>query len=82
MSAVHASPEDAVDMLLDLGARAALAMHWGALPLTDEPVEDAPRRLRAALAARAVDAARFLALDHVGAVWREPGAADARGDDV
>jgi len=72
MSAVHASPEDAVEMLLDLGATRAIGMHYGALPLTDERVEDAPARLRAALRARGLDDARFVTLPAVGAVWREP----------
>lgn len=37
MSSFHASPSDAVEMLADVRARAAVGMHWGALPLTDEP---------------------------------------------
>ena len=43
MSSFHVSPSDAVEMLADVRARAAVGMHWGALPLTDEhplqPVE-------------------------------------------
>jgi N-acyl-phosphatidylethanolamine-hydrolysing phospholipase D len=62
MSAVHASPEDAVDMFRDVRAARAVAMHWGTLPLTDEPIEEPPSRLAAALAARGVPAGAFVAV--------------------
>ena len=70
MSSVHASPEDAVLMFEDLGARAAVAMHWGALPLTDEPVDAPPARLAAELTRRGHRSDAFVAL-RCGATWRE-----------
>jgi N-acyl-phosphatidylethanolamine-hydrolysing phospholipase D len=70
MSSVHASPEDAVLMFEDLGARRAVAMHWGALPLTDEPVDAPPARLAAELERRGHRSDAFVAL-RCGATWRE-----------
>ena len=62
MSSVHASPEDAVDMFGDVRAARAVAMHWGTLPLTDEPIDEPPARLAAALAARGVPPGAFVAV--------------------
>jgi L-ascorbate metabolism protein UlaG (beta-lactamase superfamily) len=44
----HMTPEDAVQAFADLGARRLVAMHWGTFKLTDEPLDEPPRRLRAA----------------------------------
>ncbi|HZJ56513.1 MAG TPA: MBL fold metallo-hydrolase [Myxococcaceae bacterium] len=43
----HMNPEDAVQAFVDLGARRLVAMHWGTFKLTDEPLDEPPRRLRA-----------------------------------
>jgi N-acyl-phosphatidylethanolamine-hydrolysing phospholipase D len=48
MRASHLNPEEAVRAALDLGARAAVAMHFGTFDLSDEPLGDPPRRFRAA----------------------------------
>jgi len=42
----HMNPEDAVQAFLDLGAKRLVAMHWGTFKLTDEPLDEPPRRLR------------------------------------
>ena len=34
----------------DIGARCAVAMHWGTFVLTSEPMDEPPRRLRQAMA--------------------------------
>ncbi|MGZ6124623.1 MAG: MBL fold metallo-hydrolase [Myxococcales bacterium] len=47
METQHLNPEQAVRAYLDLGARCFVAMHWGTFKLTDEPLEEPPRRLRA-----------------------------------
>jgi L-ascorbate metabolism protein UlaG (beta-lactamase superfamily) len=47
MEKQHMSPEQAVRAFLDLGGRDFLAMHWGTFKLTDEPLDEPPRRLRA-----------------------------------
>ena len=48
MQYVHLNPEEAVQATLDLGARRAVGMHWGTFDLTDEPIDEPPRRFRAA----------------------------------
>ncbi len=40
----HLDPEEAVRAARDLGARRALAMHYGTFDLSDEPLADPPRR--------------------------------------
>lgn len=47
MEKQHMNPEQAVQAFVDLGARAFVAMHWGTFKLTDEPLDEPPRRLRA-----------------------------------
>ncbi len=49
MGAVHMSPAEAVQAALDLGARTAVAMHFGTFALGDDGEDQAPRDLRAAL---------------------------------
>ena len=46
MRSQHLNPEEAVQAFLDLGARRLVAMHWGTFKLTDEPLDEPPRRLR------------------------------------
>jgi N-acyl-phosphatidylethanolamine-hydrolysing phospholipase D len=48
MRASHATPEEAVRIGRDLGARRLVAMHWGTIQLTDEPPFEPPERFRAA----------------------------------
>ncbi len=47
----HLNPEEAVRAALDLDARRALAMHFGTFDLSDEPLDEPPRRFREAGAA-------------------------------
>jgi len=47
MEKQHMNPEQAVQAFLDLGARHFVAMHWGTFKLSDEPLDEPPRRLRA-----------------------------------
>ena len=47
MEKQHMNPEQAVQAFVDLGARRLVAMHWGTFKLTDEPLDEPPRRLRA-----------------------------------
>ncbi|HUI85415.1 MAG TPA: MBL fold metallo-hydrolase [Candidatus Binatia bacterium] len=44
--AVHASPEDAVQAFVDLGARWMVPMHYGSFRLSYEPVEEPVQRLK------------------------------------
>jgi L-ascorbate metabolism protein UlaG (beta-lactamase superfamily) len=59
----HMNPEQAIDALCALRARAMVPMHWGAFQLTDEPLCEPVARLR-----RAWDARRPPADLHVLAV--------------
>src|SRR6267378_1691739 len=47
MEKQHMNPEQAVQAFVDLGARWLVAMHWGTFKLTDEPLDEPPRRLYA-----------------------------------
>lgn len=48
MRAVHASPEEAVQIAQDVGARQAIGMHWGTIRLTTEDVFEPPVRFKRA----------------------------------
>ncbi|MEM8609358.1 MAG: MBL fold metallo-hydrolase [Myxococcota bacterium] len=44
----HMNPEEAVQAALDLDAKRAVAIHYGTFDLSDEPLDEPPRRFRAA----------------------------------
>lgn len=72
MRGQHCDPAEAVRIHLALGARRSLGMHWGAFPFTDEPRDEPPALLAAAVAAAGLDANAFLPADpgkpvHAGA---------------
>ena len=48
MQASHATPEEAVMIARDIGAKAAVGMHWGSIMLTPEDPFEAPDRFRRA----------------------------------
>lgn len=62
MRAQHTDPEEAVQIMLDLQAKQAVAIHWGCFQLTDEPREEPIERLRAALQAQAIAPSQFAVL--------------------
>ncbi|MDX1558173.1 MAG: MBL fold metallo-hydrolase [Marinobacter sp.] len=68
MAPVHVAPEEAVSIHQDIGARQSVAMHWGTFVLTDEPMDEPPRRLRAALERQNLNEADFRVMQH-GEVW-------------
>jgi L-ascorbate metabolism protein UlaG (beta-lactamase superfamily) len=47
MERQHMNPEQALAAFQALGADTFLAMHWGTFKLTDEPLDEPPRRLEA-----------------------------------
>lgn len=51
MRQVHATPEEAVQIGVDLGIKRLVGKHWGTIQLTDEPLFEPPGRFRAAAAA-------------------------------
>lgn len=76
MSKQHLDPENAVRAFVELRARQLVAMHWGTFQLTDEPLDEPPRRLHAEWSRRGLEAACCQVPD-IGAtltVRSEPGA--------
>lgn len=69
MRAVHTNPEEALQGGLDAGAATMLGIHYGTFDLTDEPLDEPPRRFHVAAARRGVEPAR---------VWTPP-AGETRG---
>jgi N-acyl-phosphatidylethanolamine-hydrolysing phospholipase D len=64
MRIMHVNPEEAVQIHQDLGARYSVAMHWGTFILTDEPMDEPPRRLNSARHAAGVSADHFFLMKH------------------
>jgi len=64
MGPVHVAPEEAVHIHQDIGARQSVGMHWGAFVLTDEPMDEPPRRLHQALKDQGVDEHSFRVMAH------------------
>lgn len=60
MAAQHTDPEEAIQIMRDLEARAAVGIHWGTFKLTDEPRDDPAVRLAAGLAAQDMTSASFI----------------------
>ncbi|MFT7289419.1 MAG: N-acyl-phosphatidylethanolamine-hydrolyzing phospholipase D [Halieaceae bacterium] len=59
----HMNPEEAVRAAEDLGAEKAVAMHFGTFDLSDEPLDEPPRRFRDAAAQTALGDARAWVLN-------------------
>ena len=71
MAPQHQNPAEAVRGFALCGARHALGHHWGTFQLTNEPREEPPARLLAALDAEGIDRGRFRTLPN-GGVWDVP----------
>lgn len=48
MQRQHVDPAQALQIHRDLGARRSIGIHWGTFPLTDEPLDQAPKDLQRA----------------------------------
>jgi N-acyl-phosphatidylethanolamine-hydrolysing phospholipase D len=48
MRFVHMNPEEAIDAAVDLRAQRTIGMHWGTFDLTDEALDEPPKRFHAA----------------------------------
>lgn len=63
MKPQHMNPEDAADAYAALGARHLVAMHWGTFKLTDEAMDEPPRRMLECWRSRGHEPSRLWILD-------------------
>lgn len=68
MAPMHVNPEEAVQIHQDVRSKLSVACHWGTFRLTDEPMNEPPERLRAALANLGIQPERFRLLEIGGVV--------------
>jgi len=65
MQTNHLDPDDAAQVHKDLAARFSVGMHWGTFEgLTDEPLDEPPKRLAAALAREQIAPEKFFVMRH------------------
>jgi len=72
MKSTHVNPAEAVQIHLDVQSRCSVASHWGTFPLTDEPLTEPPRLLRASLAQQQLSQDSFKVL-RIGETVSFPG---------
>ena len=60
---MHLNPEEAMQAARDVGAVRVVGMHWGTFDLTDEPLDEPPRRFHAAGAAVGWEPERVWTMD-------------------
>ena len=60
----HINPEEAVQAHKNLRSKKSIAMHWGTFMLTDEPLDEPPQRLKAAVTNEGLPDEDFLILKH------------------
>lgn len=63
MSPVHCSPSDAVCVHQDVRSEFSIGMHWGTFVLTDEPVDEPPKKLKEALRRKNISGDEFIVID-------------------
>lgn len=60
----HLDPEEALQVHEDIKAKKSIGIHWGTFILTDEPLDEPPRKLEAARKQRKNPAPDFTVLKH------------------
>ena len=60
----HISPEEAVQVHLDVGSKKSVAIHWGTFILSDEPLDEPPKKLEKAKKEKGLSDQEFVVLKH------------------
>jgi len=60
----HMNPEEALQVHADIKAKKSIGIHWGTFILTDEPLDEPPQKLGAALQQKKNPAPDFTVLKH------------------
>ena len=60
----HVNPEESVQIHKDLRSKKSVAIHWGTFILTDEPLDEPPKRLASALKQNQIPQEDFAVLQH------------------
>lgn len=68
MKEVHVNPEEAVQIHLDVKSKKSIGMHWGSFILTDEAMDEPPKKLELAKSKHGLSADEFIVVDHGEAV--------------
>ena len=70
----HISPEEAVQVHLDVRSKKSIAIHWGTFILSDEPLDEPPKRLEKAKKDKGLSQEEFIVLRHGETIiLNEPG---------
>jgi N-acyl-phosphatidylethanolamine-hydrolysing phospholipase D len=64
MHIMHVNPDEAVRAHRDLNARYSVGMHWGTFKLTDELLDEPPKRLAHALDREGIPREKFFVMEH------------------
>ena len=64
MKTHHINPEEAVQVHSDVRSKKSVAIHWGTFILTDEPLDEPPKRLNSAMEEKNIPLDGFLVLKH------------------
>ena len=64
MARHHVNPAESVEIHKDIGSKKSMAIHWGTFILTDEPLDEPPKKLAAALRENQIPPDDFLVLQH------------------
>jgi L-ascorbate metabolism protein UlaG (beta-lactamase superfamily) len=64
MRLTHTTPEEALQILSDVGGRRFVAVHWGTFDLAEEPLAEPPERLQAEARRLGLDPDRIWVLEH------------------
>jgi L-ascorbate metabolism protein UlaG (beta-lactamase superfamily) len=60
----HISPEEAVQVHLDVRSKKSIAIHWGTFILSDESLDEPPKRLEKAKKDKGLSQEEFIVLRH------------------